>query len=123
MADTIGARWDDPDAGKDLIKAIRNNKFYGKSNISISNHLNINNNHYYSFSLCAYDGDQIDSQNVANKGAHAFLTMQDLELTMVAYTRGSLLSAGLTESVWDDSVNGKISAVGFTGENGKDYFK
>ena len=123
---TSSVYWDDQTAGEDLIKAIEEDfKFYNEV-VKSSNHKNADGKG--NISLLAYDGDRIEgyeggaSEVIPNLNAHAYMTTEDLTCTPVAYSRKSLLSAGLTESAWADSINGNIGAIGFTGENGEDYF-
>ena len=93
------ATWDDPNAGEDLIKAINDCKFYNAVKKS-SNHKNADG--YDNIALLAYDGDTIEGSDVGvtkltpNLNAHSAMTTEDLACTSVAYTRKSLLSAGLT---------------------------
>ena len=139
---TSSTYWDDQTALSNLVtaisgygsniknKATKGANFY-KNITRDGNHRNVDD--YNAIEnrkvLAAYDGDKIEgsekrdeSKSVQNVNQHAYMTNKDLLGTRVGYARSSFLSAGLTESVWADSVNGKISAIGFTGENGENYF-
>ena len=134
--------WDDPGAGEALAKAIlgstsdvdyasgaesesnvTNGSFYGKVEQS-GNHRNVSGHtNQEGKCLSAYDGDEIEGAadpktRKANLNAHAVMTTEDLASTTVAYSRGSLLSAGLTRSEWENSAIG----VNYTNDGGKTYY-
>ena len=111
---TASTYWDDQTAGTELIEAI-DTKMLFYSQVPKSG------NHKYGTdklksNLSAYDGDDIEGLSnknhvTPNRNAHAYLTTEDLSVGSVAYSRASLLSAGLTgtEKDWQ-----KIQADFFT---------
>ena len=120
--------WDDTTADVELIKKIQDyqSNFYSCHGVGFSNHKNLNK--YTSTkperALAAYDGDAIENTETftgsyTELNRHAYMTCLDLVASPSVYSRSSLLSAGLTESVWKDSVVG----VTYTeiGSDGKEH--